>query len=424
MRLAITIGSLSGVNVILTFLFQWYLVTTIGPGPETDAFFVGMTIPQIISSVITGSLIFVLIPLFSNEEEDDFHKSLWSFFQLVGLLFFCLFIFLSLTSNLWVPFLVPGFKKSNQLLTVSLTQIQLIGMFFTALSGLLGAAYNSRKKYIWVNVSNVLSSAICLVFLAYFLIPHGIKTAAWALVIRSIFLTLFLIPILGRYQKFDKKNKIFQMSWSRIKPLIMGSTYYKCDILVDRFFASMASSGSISLLQLGQQIYGAANTIITSSIATPLVPLLAQNAYKNDWKSFQGNFRKRLNIVIFLTSVIFVLLIIIGKPVLKLIFQFKNFDSTQVDLLWIILIALFGVLICGSAGQILSTSFYSKGDTKTPTRIGVIGFSIGIILKVILFYFIGIIGIALATSIYMFLTAILQLIILNKSITKNIKLDY
>jgi len=65
---------------------------------------------------------------------------------------------------------------------------------------------------------------------------------------------------------------------------------------------------------------------------------------------------------------------------------------------------------------ILSRGYYSMKDTKTPMVIGTIGMIINIILNIILSKYLGIGGLALATSIAAIVTSILMFISLRKKI--------
>ena len=66
MKQAMQLGTLSAASIGVAFLFQWYVLTQLGPGMETDAFFAGMTLPQLVLAVISGSLMHVLVPLTSG----------------------------------------------------------------------------------------------------------------------------------------------------------------------------------------------------------------------------------------------------------------------------------------------------------------------------------------------------------------------
>ena len=57
---------LAGANILLTLLFQWYVITQLGVGIETDALFAGMALPTLILSVVSTSLTHVLVPLLAT----------------------------------------------------------------------------------------------------------------------------------------------------------------------------------------------------------------------------------------------------------------------------------------------------------------------------------------------------------------------
>jgi len=135
MKQTLQLGALSAANIGIAFLFQWYVITQLGPGLESDALFAGMTIPQLVLAVISGSLMHVLVPILAGESEDRLRHDAWSLLVLIGGLFGFLAVVLYATAPWWVPFTVPGFDETGKTLTVELTRIQLIGMVFTAING-------------------------------------------------------------------------------------------------------------------------------------------------------------------------------------------------------------------------------------------------------------------------------------------------
>jgi putative peptidoglycan lipid II flippase len=87
--------------------------------------------------------------------------------------------------------------------------------------------------------------------------------------------------------------------------------------------------------------------------------------------------------------------------------------------LWLIMLALLGILASGTVGQITSVAFYAMGDTKTPTRLSILTFLIYVPLKVIIFLRYGLIGLAVTTSIYFVTNFVLQLFILERTIARR-----
>ena len=381
---------------------------------ETDAFFASMTVPQVILIVISGSLMHILVPLLTGENDKNFNNNSWAFLLLIGGLFFLLAIILSFLAPWWVPLIVPGFNESGKDLTINLTQIQLIGMFFTAINGVQFAVYHARQKFLWAEFVPVLSGIFAFILLVWALPRFGIISAVWISIFRMFLQSLLLVPGMGRPCFPDIRNDVTREAWRRIKPLLLGNAYYKTDILVDRYLLSLSASGSLSLYNFAHQIYSGVNQVTNKSIAAPLVPALSIYHKIGDLKNYRYLYQRKMLIVIILCLAGLLMLAIVGPNILSLLIGYGNFESKSVNQLWWIMIWLGGMLIGGSAGQIASSTFYSKGDTVTPTRISIITYTIYIPVKIVIFYFFGIFGLAIVTSVYYLANLLLQVFLLNK----------
>jgi putative peptidoglycan lipid II flippase len=416
MKLAFQLGALAAINIFAAFLIQWYVLVIIGPGVETDALFAGMAVPQLVLAVISGSLMHVLVPLLAGEEENRFHQDAWGFFIIVGGVFSVIACLLYFLAPFWVSLLVPGFSDVGKALTVVLTRIQLIGMVFIALSGVLWAGYHARQRFIWAELTPVIGTTVGLGLLVWALPRYGIVAAAWVGVVSVVLQTLLLLPGLGGYCKPDWSSAALGEAWHRIKPLLFGTAYYKTDPLVDRFLSSMAPAGGLSLLYFGQQMYGAASQIINKAIAAPMVPLLAKQSQLGEWKAFRYTYRKRLLWISGLTGGGYLIFLLVGELLLKLLIGHGAVTAENVLLLWWIMVALVGVFLGGAMGQITSVAFYARGDTRTPTKLGIWTYTIFIPVKVLSFLNYGLIGLAISTSIFVVVNFALQFYMLERFI--------
>src|SRR6266542_3930144 len=201
MRLNLTLGSLAAGNIALTIAIQWYVVTRLGVGVETDALFAGMTVPQLVLAVVSGTLTHVLVPLLSTEKEEAFRQTSWGFFLAVAAVFALAALVLAPTAPFWVAWLFPGFSIQARLLTATLTRIQMIGMVFTAGLAVLWSVYNARHRFLWAEFTAIPAGVVAFAFLIPTLGRLGVRAAAWAMVIRSGLQLLLLAPGLGRWAK-------------------------------------------------------------------------------------------------------------------------------------------------------------------------------------------------------------------------------
>jgi putative peptidoglycan lipid II flippase len=353
------------------------------------------------------------VPLLSNQKEGEFYRSAWSFFQGIGLLFGVTAFVLFVTAHIWVPWTVPGFDANAALLTLSLVQIQLVGMVFNALIAVQWSVNYARQRFVWVELSSIIANGIGFGCLIWGLARFGIVAAAWVMILRTFLQVVLLIRCLGPYNKPDWRSEMLKEAWRRLKPLLLGTSYYKTDQLVDRFLASMAPAGGLTLLHMAQQLYGCGNAILNKSIATPMVPTLSNKAHAGEWRTFRHIYFKRLFAMASATGLVFLGILIFGKPLLALLFGHKRFDTENVVTLWWLLIALGGLWVGGGVGTITSSTYYAKGDTRTPTKVGIWTYTAYVPIKILAFYLFKLAGLAVSISIFNVVNFILQMYFLK-----------
>lgn len=400
MKRTLQLGVISAVNIGISFLFQWYVLTRLGPGIETDALFAGMTLPQLVLTVISSSLMHVLVPLLAGENEDKQRHDAWAFLVLIGGLFGVLATILYVSAPWWISLTLPGFSSVGKALTVELTRIQLVGMVFSAINGVQWAAYHARQKFIRAEITPVLSSTVGLVLLMWALPRYGVIAAAWISTLRMGMQTLLLVPGMGSPVWPDLHTATIAAAWNRIKPLLLGTAYYKTDPLIDRFMLSTASTGSLTLYYFAQQIYGALNQIINKAIAAPLVPVFAMYHKAGDTENFWSLFNRKLMQMVVVGILGVCVLVFLGKPLLSLLVGHGHFKTGNIKPLWTIMILMSGQFIISNIGVVMTSMFYSIGDTRSPTLSGAVAYTLGIPVKVLMFFMFGINGLAIGVSIY------------------------
>lgn len=419
-REGLNLGGLAVCNAVLAVLSAWYIVTRTGINVETDAFFASGALPQLVFLFLSTTLVPVLVPLLATRDAERFREDAWAFFVLVTALFGATGVVLYASSEFWVPLLVPGLSAAGKRLTVDLTRIQVVSMVLNAAIVTLWAAQHARRRFAWVELSGVVANLAGLLFLVYMLPRFGIRAAAWNTVFYNALKVGFLLPVLGPWRRPRWRSVTVREAWRLFKPVLPGQAYLRTDPLLDRFLASMAGAGGLSLLYVAQQLYSNVILVTGKAVVAPMAPRLAVEAEDGAWARFRRTYRSRLLSILLLSSLGGLLLLAVGEPVLRLTIGHGGITRGNVHSLWLVMIGLAGAFVGGMSGQAASGAFYAMGNTRTPTRTSVLIYTLYLPLKIAAFLGYGLIGLVVAMSAYFVANFLCQLFFLEREVARKV----
>lgn len=409
------LGVLALSTIVLSFLMTRYVLRELGAGVRSDALFAGMTIPQLFFEVISYSMSYVVLPLLSTEEPEQRRADAWTLAQGVGAIFIALAALLWFATPLWTPWLVSGFDPAGKALTISLTRIQLLGMVFTSVTGILSCYQYSCRRFVRTEASSAIAAGVGLVFLVKMLPVAGVTAGAWSLVLRAAVEMILMTPGIGRYRKPNFRSFVTRQTVRRIRPLILATSYSRSAPAIDRYLASMAPAGSLSLLNLGRQVQDAVTRIQNKALTNPILPALAEFVREGNRSMFDRTYKQRVLWVGVSTAVLTVAVLGLGFPLIRVIFASRNVTAENISLLWTVMLALAGVQFGYGMRNVLAGAFYSMGNTRTPTKIDALCYTIGIPLRILGFKLFGVVGIALGTSAFYILDGLLLQYVLTRT---------
>ncbi len=392
------LAGLAVLGLAATFFQQWYPLSVLGPAKETDALFVGLAIPQMIILVVTGTLSAALTPLLSAVSGNRLADEAWSLATAAGAALTVVALLIGLTAEFWLPYLTPGFSVVTRGLATRLTLIQSPGLIFAGMAAVQTSAFHARGQFLRAESLNVLAQGVGIVVMML-AIPHlGVAGAAWGITLRYVAVVFLQAGYFGVPNKICWRTGSVSIAWLRIKPLLFGTAFARMDQLADIFLASLAGAGWVSLFTLAQQLHGAGNLVLNRAVCRPMIPGFARAAVKSDRMLIESGYDHTLRITGGVSLSVLLVVFLLGEQAAGIVFP--NFGATSLDDLWRLMMGLAGVLVAGSMAQVPVAGFYALGDTATPTRVAVYGMFIGIALKATGFFLAGMMGLAIATSLY------------------------
>ena len=310
--------------------------------------------------------------------------------------------------------MVPGFDSQSAELVVQLTRIQLLGLVLATQHAPIWALAQSRKRFVLTESGLAVASVFTLLAVGPVARRWGIEGVAWLFAARSAVRVLAMLPGSRlRPQLTFRRSHVSELV-RRVTPLLISSIYYKSEVLVDRFLASMAPAGALSLLNLAQVLQTAATGVLTNALLVPVAPRVGELARAREWPQLRALLKRTAALGLGSSLLALAGLAVLGLPMLRVLVGMGGITDDNVTQLWLLALALGGTLVGPAFTQVLNYGFYALDETRRLSILSAISYTVGLGLKVGGFYLAGVIGLALGTSAYFALSSMLVLITLTR----------
>ncbi len=417
------------ITKISGFLRELTLSYFYGATNISDAYIISMTIPLIVFDFIGLAISTTYIPLFNLIEKKDGYQVAHEFTNNLLNIVFVWCIFFSILGLFFtkqiVHFFAPGFSSQTLNIAASLTRISIFGSVLTTSIYIFSGYLRTKDSYKIVTLRSIPRNII--IILSIYL------SSIWDLIILAIgsfiaIITELIILLIWSFNKgwrykivFDFKNQYIKKMLILSMPVVLGTSINQINKIVDKTLASKITEGGISALNYAIRLDLFIHGVFVLSITTIMYPLISRFAASNEYNNFKKIVTESLNGVLFLIMPVSIGTMIFANEIIMFIYGRGAFNDKA---LYLTSTALFFYSI-GMVGyglrDVLSRTFYSLQDTKTPMINAAFGMIINIILNIVLAKILGLGGLALATSISALVTTLLLMISLKRKIgTLNI----
>lgn len=402
MTLGLSLGALAGLQLLAGLALQLIVLRIVGAGAMTDAFIAAQTVPMVLGAVFATSLQSVWQPRFAVVAADATGwqrqqrlaqgQTLW-LMGLMGLL-------AAWSSPIWLRWLFPGLDAVTLGPAVQMTRVMCAGALLNGHALLLMAALRSRERFVLAEVVAA-GGALMAVAGALWIVPRaGVIGAAWVGTARAAAVCAVLFVLAGAPLPALRGALRSRETWPQLRPLLAGASLYKLSPLVDRYWGSLAPAGGLTLLALAQTGLGMLAQMLDRAICVPVMPRLARLAAAKQSTAMRALVRERLATVTWIAAAVLALLVAARPLWPGLLDAALRLPAASAATLWWLCVLLLGYLHVVAAGSMLVAAFVALGDSRTPVRIGVVGFALGLVVKSLAFVLAGLEGLALATSLY------------------------
>ena len=181
-------------------------------------------------------------------------------------------------------------------------------------------------------------------------------------------------------------------------PAIFGVSVSQINLLLDTVLASFLETGSVSWLYYSDRLNELPLGVFGIAIATVVLPSLSRKHASASTEAFSHTLDWALKMVLLVGAPAAVALAVLAEPLLGALFKYGEFRLLDVQMAALSLQAYSGGLLAFMLIKVLATGYFSRQDTRTPVRIGVIAMVANMVLNLLLIWHLRHAGLALATA--------------------------
>ena len=234
------------------------------------------------------------------------------------------------------------------------------------------------------------SLIICAVWLApYFEEP--VEALAWGVFVGGLAQLAFQIPALvklGLFPRFrvkrgyDGVNRIMKL----MVPALFGSSVAQLNLLINTAIASLLGTGFITWLYYSDRFVELPLALIGVAIAVVILPKLSGNHAKKEDQEFSATLGWAARLSLLAAIPAMVGLMLLATPILATVIDngVNGWRDVQMSSMSLMTYA-FG-LPAFILVKVLVPGFYSRQDTKTPVKIGIMAIFFNMLLNLLIVY--------------------------------------
>ena len=395
-----------------------------GASAAYDAFIIAFLIPHLLRKLLAeGALSTAFIPLYSSLRATDPDRAS-RFAGTVGTVALVAFPII-VALGIWgapalVTLLADGFDPAKQALAAELTRWTFPFIMLVGLAALVMGVLNSHDHFFAPAFAPVLFN-IGLIVGAVVIAPNvdpPVMGLAWGVLLGGFGMLAFQLPFLRGRLHFHLRLRLNDDDLKRLLalmgPTVLGLVVVELNVLVDNKLASRLVDGSIASLQYAVRLFQLPLGVFAIAVATALLPQLSRLAAPSSREQFVETLRNGLRLATLVLLPATVGLIVLGEPIVGLVFEHGAFTADDgARTLGALHFLSLGILGYGMT-YLATRAFYALQDTKTPMVISSVAVGVNVALDLVLIGPMGVDGLALATAVAGTVQLLLSLAILSR----------
>lgn len=406
------IGLATLASRVLGYVRDMVVAHTFGAGLLTDAFFVAFRIPNLLRRLLAeGALSTAVIPVFTETLTREGPMAFGRLARAVtgaAIVVLCVVAAMgALAAPLVVAAMAPGWRADAGLfdLAVRLTRVMFPYLVLVGLAALAMGALNAHHRFFTAAIGPAvmnLAMIVAVVGLASRL-TTPIMALAVGVLVGGLGQLVVQLPELRRLgvplrPSWDWRHPAVARIAQRLWPAVFALAAVQVTVVVNTLLASLLPAGTVSYLYYADRVMEFPLGVFGIALATAALPSMSAQAARQDLPALRETLEFALRLSAFVAVPATVGLVLLGAPIVQLLFQRGEFSAADAALTAQALVGYAIGLPAFSATRIAAQTFYALGDTRTPVVVGFVAVAVNVVLALLLMWPLRHTGLALASS--------------------------
>lgn len=420
LRSAATVSGFTMISRVLGFVRDILIASVLGTGAVADAFFVAFKFPNLFRRLFAeGAFNAAFVPLFAKRYEGEGADAARDFAEQALSVLLTTLVLVTVVAVATMPWLMyviaPGFADTPDKfdITILFTRIAFPYLLFMSLVALYSGVLNSMGRFAAAAAAPIVLNVILISVLAIVVPLTGRPGLAlvWGVAVAGVAQFVLLVSACHR------AGMVLHLRRPRLTPGvkrlvalgvpgILAGGIGQINLLLGTIIASL-QDGAVSWLYYADRVYQLPLGVVGIAIGIVLLPDMSQRLRNGDAAGAHDAQNRALEISMLLTLPAAIALMVIPGLITEVLFERGAFGASDTGATSIALAAFALGLPAFVLIKVFSPGFFAREDTLTPLKFAAISVGVNVVASLGLFFAIGHVGIALATSAAAWVNAVL-----------------
>ena len=396
-----------------------------GLSKQYDLYLVGVVIPITINTMVLYLAQNYFIPNYnrfkssSQDKAIEFTRNSIFIFSLIGI-GICIVLYFS--SNLITTFYLGESSAASLKIPSTTLKILSLTIPINAAYSILAAYFYAELNFSYPAFSQLFLNLSIIFLVVFFSTSLGILAIPVGYFMGTVLQIIFLI-IKVKNKINLKIREILKSDWLKLnsnKGLILTiiiETFGQLYLIIDRYFYSQVSAGSLSALNYAMVLFLLPISIFSMAFTTAIFPNISKMVHTESLKSIEGRILRFIKFNLILFTPITLIMFFDGKIIIKILFEHGKFVDQDTLLTYNLLKVYVVSMLFYSVYGIINKILYSFSLLRILFLISLFTIFLKFVLNFTLVTEYQVYGLAFATSMC-YVTIVLISIYILKNKTK------